>query len=73
MVIPLDDKKVLELRDYFEGEMTEMCVDPKQTDSDFDEDVVSFFSIKRPHRPSDGNGGSRSQDKPLLTANRQKS
>ena len=43
MVIPLDDKKVLELKDYFEGRMPEMSVDPRRADSDVDNDVVSFL------------------------------
>ena len=47
MVIPPDDKKILELKDYFEGEMPEMSVDPKQTDSDFDENVVSLLFHKK--------------------------
>jgi len=51
MVIPLDDKKVLELKDYFEGEVPEMSADPKQTDSDFDENTVSFLFHKKASRP----------------------
>ena len=47
MVIPPDDEKVLELKDYFEGEMPEMSVDARQTGSDFNEDVVSFFFHKK--------------------------
>ena len=43
MLIAHDDKKVLELKAYFEREMPEMSVDTSQTDSDVDKDVVSFL------------------------------
>lgn len=47
MIIPLDDKNVLELKDYLGGEMPGVSVDPSQDDSDVDSDVVSFLFHKK--------------------------
>ncbi len=47
MLVPLDDKKVVGLKDYFQSKMPEMSVDARQTDSDVDKDLVSFSFHKK--------------------------